>query len=330
MEITVVVSGQSVTATARKSENVAALCLRVLEQSGNVGQPASEWELRTVEGRLLEQTITVGNAGIVAGNTLYLSPHAGMGANEQYDGEDAALCAFCGETFSTEADKCLTKAHARIASLESALAEKQKECQELTKSLVIVDHLRIENLSRADKAESALAERERECETWKKRCDLLKEHYEEKMHNGERVTTIEARAESAEKALAAAREENERLRNLPAVGGSYVEGTLNGLAYRAQVHLGMEQEKPLPDNALIAVLCDVVRLIREWDRRVEVGVFAALRSRDEGRVERVARLLPALQWGEQSEMCDWEAKDEEDREVWRYEARKLLGAADEV
>jgi len=65
------------------------------------------------------------------------------------------------------------------------------------------------------------------------------------------------------------------LRNLPAVGGSYVEGTLYDLAHRAQVHLGLEQAKPLPDNALIAVLCDTVRLVREWERHTDAALAAA-------------------------------------------------------
>lgn len=38
---------------------------------------------------------------------------------------------------------------------------------------------------------------------------------------------------------------------------------LSDLEYRARVHLQEEQGKPLPDNALIALLCDTVRLCRE-------------------------------------------------------------------
>ena len=44
--------------------------------------------------------------------------------NENYDGPDAKVCPFCGETFSTDTDTCLTKACARIASLEA-------ECERL-------------------------------------------------------------------------------------------------------------------------------------------------------------------------------------------------------
>ena len=88
-------------------------------------------------------------------------------------------------------------------------------------------------------------------------------------------------AVESERDAALARAETAEARNLPAVGGSYVEGTLNGLAHRAQVHLGMEQENVLPDNALIAVLCDTVRLVREWERHTDAYVncqLAAARS----------------------------------------------------
>lgn len=50
-----------------------------------------------------------------------------MTQNEQYDGPDAAPCSFCGETFSTDADKCLAAAHTRIKELASQLAARDAE-----------------------------------------------------------------------------------------------------------------------------------------------------------------------------------------------------------
>jgi len=96
-------------------------------------------------------------------------------------------------------------------------------------------------------------------------------------------------------AAALARAEKAEARKLPSVGGSYVEGTLNGLAHRAQVHLGMEQEKVLPDNALIAVLCDTVRLVREWERHTDAYVNCQLAA---ARVDAVR------------EFAEWEERDE--------------------
>ena len=52
--------------------------------------------------------------------------------------------------------------------------------------------------------------------------------------------------------------------HLPAVGGRRVETSLADLEYRARIRLQAEQGKPLPDNALIALLCDTVRLCREY------------------------------------------------------------------
>lgn len=51
--------------------------------------------------------------------------------------------------------------------------------------------------------------------------------------------------------------------SLPAVGGRFCEWSLNELEHRCLVTMLHEQEKPLPDNGLIAVLCNAVRLARE-------------------------------------------------------------------
>ena len=51
--------------------------------------------------------------------------------------------------------------------------------------------------------------------------------------------------------------------HLPAVAGRRVNSSLADLEYRARVHLEEEQGKPLPENSLIALLCDTVRLCRE-------------------------------------------------------------------
>ena len=55
----------------------------------------------------------------------------------------------------------------------------------------------------------------------------------------------------------------DELEALPSVAGRMVTGTLADLMRRAQRFLADEQDKPMPDNALIGVLCDTVRLVRE-------------------------------------------------------------------
>jgi len=57
--------------------------------------------------------------------------------------------------------------------------------------------------------------------------------------------------------------EVERLRHPPSVGGRFTERSLSDLAHAAQIAIGDEQAKASPDNWLIALLCDLVRLTRE-------------------------------------------------------------------
>lgn len=77
--VTVIVSGQPTSVKVNIHQKVEQLVREALNQTGNKGQPPSEWELRTSDGALLEQTLTVEAAGIVNGMTLYLSPRAGAG-----------------------------------------------------------------------------------------------------------------------------------------------------------------------------------------------------------------------------------------------------------
>ncbi len=79
IEIIVVVSGQPERIRAREHEKLEHLVHQALQRSGNHGQAPSEWELRTEDGRLLDQAHTVGAAGIHTGATLFLSPKAGAG-----------------------------------------------------------------------------------------------------------------------------------------------------------------------------------------------------------------------------------------------------------
>ena len=81
IEVTVVVSGQSATVKANIHQKVENLVRDALNQTGNQGQPPANWELRTSDGILIDQNLTIQNAGIVQGMKLFLSPHAGAGGN---------------------------------------------------------------------------------------------------------------------------------------------------------------------------------------------------------------------------------------------------------
>ena len=52
--------------------------------------------------------------------------------------------------------------------------------------------------------------------------------------------------------------------DLPAVGGRMIDCSLNDMERRARIFLKNEQDKIEPDTAMVAFLCDVVRLSREY------------------------------------------------------------------
>jgi hypothetical protein len=62
-----------------KHQKVEQLVREALNQTGNKGQPPADWELRTSDGALIQQSLTIEAAGIVDGTTLFLNPRAGAG-----------------------------------------------------------------------------------------------------------------------------------------------------------------------------------------------------------------------------------------------------------
>lgn len=79
IDVTVVVSGQPEKLKVKVHQTLEHLVHEALQKSGNKGQAPSEWELRTEDGRLLDQAATIAAAGIQDGMTLFLSPKAGAG-----------------------------------------------------------------------------------------------------------------------------------------------------------------------------------------------------------------------------------------------------------
>lgn len=77
--VIVIVSGQSTSLTVNVHQKVEHLVHEALQRTGNEGQPPDQWELRTVDGRLIDQASTIEAAAIVMGVTLYLNPRAGAG-----------------------------------------------------------------------------------------------------------------------------------------------------------------------------------------------------------------------------------------------------------
>ena len=79
INVQVVVSGQPTALKVNLHQTVEHLVKQALQESGNKGQPASEWELRTSDGTLIDQSLAIGAAGVGDGATLFLSPRAGAG-----------------------------------------------------------------------------------------------------------------------------------------------------------------------------------------------------------------------------------------------------------
>jgi hypothetical protein len=82
IDVTVVVSGQPERLKVNVSQTLEHLVHEALQRSGNRGQVPSDWELRTEDGRLLDQHETIAGAGVTEGTTLFLSPKAGAGGTE--------------------------------------------------------------------------------------------------------------------------------------------------------------------------------------------------------------------------------------------------------
>jgi hypothetical protein len=60
-------------------------------------------------------------------------------------------------------------------------------------------------------------------------------------------------------------ESTPKLEQLPSVGGRRLDCSNNEFERRCLVCLLHEQEKIAPDNSVIAVLCDAVRCVREYN-----------------------------------------------------------------
>ncbi len=81
ISVNVVVSGQATMIKVNLNQTAEMIVREALKESGNKGQPASEWELRTSDGSLLDQTLKAAVAGVKDGATLFLNPRAGAGGD---------------------------------------------------------------------------------------------------------------------------------------------------------------------------------------------------------------------------------------------------------
>lgn len=79
LDLVIVVSGAVQNVRINAHERLEHAVREALRESGNDGQPPSEWELRSEAGELLSLELTGEQARLRDGVTLFLSPRAGAG-----------------------------------------------------------------------------------------------------------------------------------------------------------------------------------------------------------------------------------------------------------
>lgn len=76
--LTVVVSGTEVEVEYNANTPLRTVVNHALSETGNSGQPASEWQLRNLAGDLLDLGKKIGEYGFTPGTKLFLNPGAGV------------------------------------------------------------------------------------------------------------------------------------------------------------------------------------------------------------------------------------------------------------
>jgi predicted exporter len=85
-------------------------------------------------------------------------------------------------------------------------------------------------------------------------------------------------------------EETERLESENIVAGNHMDRSIAAFVRACEAHILEEQAKPLPDNSLIATLCDAVRLTRENTRLAKAPIESAQEA------NRLRRQVDAMLW----------------------------------
>lgn len=79
IEIVIIVNGHPALVRASEGSRLRGVVEHALGETGNVGQPPENWELRNAAGLLLDQSKTVGHYHLESGVKLFLNLHAGIG-----------------------------------------------------------------------------------------------------------------------------------------------------------------------------------------------------------------------------------------------------------
>ncbi|HVA10219.1 MAG TPA: DUF2604 domain-containing protein [Acidimicrobiales bacterium] len=79
LDLTIVVNGQPTVVSTNLEAPLLTVIPKALEQTGNVGQPPENWELRDVSGTLLDLNQKIETYGFNSQTRLFLNLKAGIG-----------------------------------------------------------------------------------------------------------------------------------------------------------------------------------------------------------------------------------------------------------
>lgn len=81
LAIEVIVNGQPTVVEANVNAPLRTVIPKALDQTGNAGQPPENWELRDVNGQLLDVAQKIETFGFASGVRLFLNLKAGVGGS---------------------------------------------------------------------------------------------------------------------------------------------------------------------------------------------------------------------------------------------------------
>jgi len=77
--LTIVVNGVPIEVEVNVNSPLHTVVPKALQQSGNIGQPVENWELRDADGKLLDTNQKIEDFGFTDTTKLFLSLKAGIG-----------------------------------------------------------------------------------------------------------------------------------------------------------------------------------------------------------------------------------------------------------
>lgn len=83
IELVFIINGANFSLNANVNEPLIAAVEKALQESGNTGRPAAEWQVRDANGVLLEMNRKIKDFGFKDGTRLFLSLAVGAGGNFQ-------------------------------------------------------------------------------------------------------------------------------------------------------------------------------------------------------------------------------------------------------